>query len=132
MNKREVEQYIPKAIDTIKKVMEDLQTDSKNKEISLPKEFKGYISSFGASLIQSGLFPTIAFFENENANSQSDRSKITEFIFNILDVNGSYKDKKLLDYLLENKDRKENLKEDIENIAIALKLAIRTFKIDKK
>ncbi|EKN42335.1 hypothetical protein CFSAN001627_07407 [Clostridium botulinum CFSAN001627] len=106
--------------------------DEQNKEIKLPKEFKGYISSFGASLIQSGLLPTVAFFEDENANSQSDRSKIAEIIFDILNIGDSYEKNKLLDYLIKNKENEKEIKEDIKNIAIALKLAMRTFKFDDK
>lgn len=126
MNKREIEHYIPLAIESIKKVME---TD---KNIILPKEFKSYVSSFGASIIQSGLLPTVAFFENEGANSEADRKKITEIIFDILKIEYDYNEYKLLDYLLENTNREKVIREDIENIAVALKLAMRTFKSDNK
>ena len=41
-----------------------------------PKVFKGYISSFGAAVIQSGLIPAIIFFENEDNDANADRHKI--------------------------------------------------------
>lgn len=134
MNKREVEKYIPLAIEIIKEVMDsDESKEGKTVEvIELPKEFKGYISSFGASIIQSGLLPTVAFFENKDSKSEADRIKITEMIFNILDIERDYEEYKLLNYLLENKENEKEIKEDIENIAIALKLAMRTFKFSDK
>ena len=41
-----------------------------------PKVFKGYISSFGAAVIQSGLIPAIIFFENEDNDANAYRHKI--------------------------------------------------------
>ena len=49
----------------------------KNKEgvvEAIPSNFKGYISSFGASIIQSGLIPTLAFYsQKENAEEDNRR-----------------------------------------------------------
>ncbi|KEI13759.1 hypothetical protein Z959_02375 [Clostridium novyi B str. ATCC 27606] len=130
MNKKEVEKYIPLAIISIKEAMSNT-TNTAEESLELPKEFKGYISSFGAGIIQSGLLPTVAFFEKEESNSKSDRFKITEIIFKMLNKNKYCKNNKLLDYLLYKEDIEE-VKEDIINIAIALKLAMRTFKFSDK
>ncbi|MCD3350624.1 type III-B CRISPR module-associated protein Cmr5 [Clostridium botulinum D/C] len=130
MNKKEVEKYIPLAIISIKEVMSNT-TNTAEESLELPKEFKGYISSFGAGIIQSGLLPTVAFFEKEDSNSKSYRFKITEMIFKMLAKEKYCKDNKLLNYLLDKEDIEE-VKEDIINIAIALKLAMRTFKFSEK
>ncbi|KGM98506.1 type III-B CRISPR module-associated protein Cmr5 [Clostridium botulinum] len=130
MNKKEVEKYIPLAIISIKEVMSNT-TNTAEESLELPKEFKGYISSFGAGIIQSGLLPTVAFFEKEDSNFKSYRFKITEMIFKMLAKEKYCKDNKLLNYLLDKEDIEE-VKEDIINIAIALKLAMRTFKFSEK
>ncbi|WMJ82283.1 type III-B CRISPR module-associated protein Cmr5 [Clostridium sp. MB40-C1] len=131
MNKREVEKYMPLAINSIIRVMNENESIDKE-SLELPKEFKGYVSSFGAGIIQSGLLPTVAYFENKDSNSKADRSKITEMIFSMLNKKESYKTYKLLDYLLDNKEDIGEIKENILNIAIALKLAMRTFKFSDK
>lgn len=68
MNKREIEKQIPIAIDLIDEFMkkrnfkkDDKEDDKKLKGIA--KEYKGYISNFGASIIQSGLLSTVAFLK---------------------------------------------------------------------
>lgn len=112
MNK--IEKYIPKAIEAVKK-----NIALENGEV--PKEFNGYISSFGASIRQAGILPTVLFFENKNASSQEDRSKILRAIEYILGI----KESQIDDVALERK-------KDIETAAVALKLAIRTFKLKRQ
>lgn len=41
-----------------------------------PKAFKGYFASFAASVIQAGFEPTIIFFADPNASSESDRYRL--------------------------------------------------------
>ena len=50
----------------------------------VPNEFNGYISSFGAQVIQSGLAPAVVFFEDKDANSNEDRGKIIKAIMQIM------------------------------------------------
>ena len=51
-----------------------------------PKVFKGYISSFGAAVIQSGLIPAIIFFENEDNDANADRHKIIGVLKDIINA----------------------------------------------
>lgn len=117
MSKKRIEDYIPKAI----KLLNEEFPDGK-----ISKAYNGYISSFGASIIQSGLKPTLAVFENTNASTQEDKSYLTKLILKLLP---NSKGNSLLKYVLENKDQEEALKNEIIDIAIALKLSIRTFKL---
>jgi CRISPR-associated protein Cmr5 len=120
MSKKTIEKYIPEAM----RVLKEEFSDDK-----IPSAYNGYISSFGASIIQSGLLPTLALFEKKDAPTKEDKSKLTELILKILNENSNYNT--LLEYVLDSKDDKLYLKQKILDISIALKLSIRTFKLDK-
>ena len=107
--KKRVEEYIPEALKALKDV-----GIVKNGKFS--KEYNGYISSFGASIRQAGLLATIMFYSAEDSGASQDRKKIIEAIEQIIGVND----------LKNHIDKKSQ----IEQAAIALKLAIRTFKKD--
>ena len=42
-------------------------------DYSYPSTFNGYISSFGASLVQAGLLPTVIFFERTDSGAEQER-----------------------------------------------------------
>ncbi len=119
MSKKNIEKYIPKAME----VLNDTFSDGK-----FPSSYNGYISSFGASIIQSGLLPTLALFENKDANTKEKKQLLTNLILKILDNN--HQENTLLQYVLSSKDDKNYLKKQILDISIAIKLSIRTFKKD--
>ena len=118
MSKKNIEKYIPRA-------MEVLNETFPNGVI--PSAYNGYISSFGASVLQSGLLPTLALFESTNSSAKENKEYLTYMIFQIL--TDKKDDISLLRYVLDN--NKELLKPKIMDIAIAIKLSIRTFKLDK-
>jgi len=118
MSKRGVESYIPKVMSVLK----DEFSDGK-----IPSAFNGYISSFGASVMQSGLLPTLALFENTNASTKENKEYLTYLIIRVLTEKND--DISLLNYVLKNNETL--LKPKIMDIAIAIKLSIRTFKLDK-
>ena len=117
MSKKRIENYIPKAIELLNKEFP---------EGKIASAYNGYISSFGASVIQSGLKPTLAVFENANASTKEDKSYLTKLILKLLpNTQGA----SLLKFVLANKLNEEALKEEILDIAVALKLSIRTFRL---
>ena len=122
MSKKNVEAYIPKALE----VLEEYYPNR-----VIPSAYNGYIASFGASIVQSGLLPTLALFENENNQdrTRADRSVLTKNILKVLDDN--YPDNSLLRYVIESEENRELLKQKIIDISIALKLTIRTFRLDR-
>jgi CRISPR-associated protein Cmr5 len=97
----------------------------------IPSAYNGYISSFGASIIQSGLMPTLALFENENNQDKTkeDKSVLGKHILKILDKR--HEDDSLLRYAIYYQGNQAILKQNIIDISIALKLTIRTFKLKK-
>lgn len=131
MNKNKVEDQIPISIELIKEFIEDEQFYKKSDENfgKIPNEYKGYISNFGASINQSGLIATVAFFESDDSQAKEDRKILTKLILKVM---CKYKNLELEDsstllkYVIENRDN-INVKEDIVNTAIAVKLAMKVF-----
>ncbi|MEA3491493.1 MAG: type III-B CRISPR module-associated protein Cmr5 [Campylobacterota bacterium] len=123
MSKKSIERYIPKAIKVLDATFDDGV---------IPSAYNGYISSFGASVMQSGLLPTLALFENTNASTKENKEYLSYLIVNILRDNRD--DVSLLREVLVREERGESrnhLKEQILDISIAIKLSIRTFKLKK-
>lgn len=143
---KKTEKLLPSAIDAAKKY---ITTD--DEKLSVPKQFKGYISSFGASVIQSGLMPTLAFYSDAK-KAKGDRSLLIPALIFMLFKNEKYsinvdvqntlealemdKEKDLksrihifFNWLLEtNKANPELLRNELMDASIALKLALRIFR----
>jgi CRISPR-associated protein Cmr5 len=120
MSKKTIERYIPKAMEVLSIAFSDG---------IVPSSYNGYISSFGASIIQSGLKPTLALFENKNASTKEEKHLLTSLILEILNKNT--KETSLLRYILDNSKDEQYLKQQIMDISIAIKLSIRTFTLKK-
>lgn len=119
---KKLDRLIPLAIDA---AGENLAKNGK-----IPKEYNGYISSFGASA-RSGLKPAVAFFENKNADSMQDKTKLMKTVLGIIckyrQINPM--PATLMEYVLTHQTD-GFLKKDVMDAATALKLAIRTFDLD--
>ena len=121
-----INELIPKALEAIKN---SKMADDSNK---VDKEYKGYIASMGASIIQSGLIATLAFYSNEQSGSADKRLKLLDAVIKTFVAPDS--NEKLLQYVLSqtdigrNKAEKDKFEKQISNTLIALKLALRTFK----
>ena len=108
------------------------------------------ISSFGASVIQSGLLPTLAFYSDAK-KSEGNRSLLIPAMMDVMFESESYpvneNVKKLLETISNNKEKlpeemhllfawllennrqnPEKLKKELMDSSIAIKLALRTFK----
>lgn len=109
---KRVEELIPKALEAAKMLEENG---------AINKAYNGYIATFGASIRQAGLLPTILFFSKESDSTKADRTKILRAIEQILGV-----PKEQLPTFAQ---RDPKAKEKIIDAAVALKLAIRAFKL---
>lgn len=157
MNEK-INSLIPKAIQKIKlskmEKMVRVEKDGNVVEINgkpvmegiVDKEYKGYISSMGASILQTGLFATIAFYANDSGKSAKS-SYLLDAILRL--INPDYQENdKLITYVIEKSLKPNVTKNDIEisnlsfnklylieeeitDALIALKLALRTFKLSK-
>lgn len=114
-------------------------------------EFKGYIASLGAAIVQSGLLPAMIFFGNDS-DTAKDRKKIEKALRHVLWKASESKTIRFEDsafkqplahYLLALDERKstgtgqsdfetekETLYRDILKATVALKLALRLFAKD--
>ena len=85
--------------------------------------FKGYISGFGASLVQAGLLPTVIFYES-GSDEAKDRKNLIDALKMMLDINTE----QLSRFILER--GKANDQAFINKVAqamVALKLALRMY-----
>ena len=125
-----VNELIPKALTAIK----DCRIAGADGTVE--KEYKGYIASMGASIIQSGLIATLAFYSNEQSQAEGKRLKLLEAI-KLLIAPSSGANIKLLAFVLlqtgdgKNKTEIGKIEKQISDALIALKLALRTFKQDE-
>ncbi|MGA0560700.1 type III-B CRISPR module-associated protein Cmr5 [Larkinella sp. VNQ87] len=96
-----------------------------NADGTVTDEFTGYIASFAAACIQSGLLPAVAFFENSDSQAQQDRSKLVDALKRMLPQPPP---QTLFAYLrdLGSTDLRE-IEIDLREAIVALKLALRTF-----
>ncbi len=139
---RKVNELIPKAIEAISK------TGIANGSGVVEKEYKGYISSMGASILQSGLIATLAFYSKNTEGSGAKRTKLLDAIFILIENNeNNRKNETLLKYILKktkaansgdtvkvselNHTKLKNFEQKISTSLVALKLALRTYKIIK-
>jgi CRISPR-associated protein Cmr5 len=109
---RAIEDYIPKALDAI----EALNIANDKGEVA--KQFNGYIASFGASMRQAGLLATVLFYSNANSNAEKEREKVVYAI-----------EKMIGHTIVSDNQVNKTTRAKVENAAIALKLAIRTYKL---
>lgn len=93
-------------------------------------QYNGYIASFGAAIIQSGLLPAVIFFENSSANSEQDRTRVIKALVYILKhyYKLEHVSNPLRTYLLQEDHNTSGILKNVNHAAAALKLALRTFK----
>lgn len=92
------------------------------------KEFKGYTSSFGVAVVQMGLYPALLIFEDENAGTKGDRSKLAKALRIFLNEK-DHNVKKLSELYVELKvEERKLMQKRVNEALVALKLALRIYK----
>ena len=85
--------------------------------------FKGYISGFGASLVQAGLLPTVIFYEADSLEA-----KERKFLIDALKTLMGIETDKLARYILEKgKANDQTFIKDVTQAMVAMKLALRMY-----
>ena len=119
MNKKKIADYMLRADAAIQAV------EIVNKDGNIASEFGGYISSFGAAIVQSGLLPTIAFFSRTSTSSKEDKGQVVKAIAHILGESDLFKK-------VKDTPDDSTLFQNIVHAAIALKLVLRTYPLTKE
>ena len=131
MNKRLIEELIPIAIDALK--TPEIKIVDNN---TISNVYKGYIASFGTSVVQAGLRQSVAFFSVKGAATQEEegRLKIMNLICKVLRQAGKIdvSVKTLGEYVNDAETDQSKAKGYILDAAVACKMAIRSYKIVKK
>ncbi len=143
---KNLEDILPKAIQAIDRNIKNHRNDA------VKKEYEGYFSSFGASIIQSGLIPTLAFYsDGGNADPDTTEFRRNQFLQAIMYILDKDSNKQLLEYVLENVysdfnygninydfirnkpdvKKMSKIRHKIIDASIALKLALRSYKLEK-
>lgn len=100
---------------------------------SINKSYNGQIAAFSVSVAMSGLKPALALYMNGSSSSDVDKTKIIDLLAAMYgkehgeNLNG----KTFYDNVIKEMDNKkiEQYRESIIEYAIALKLAVRTYKL---
>jgi CRISPR-associated protein Cmr5 len=119
MNRKRIERLIPEA-------MSELQTlvDRNGK---IPKAYDSYIAVFGPSVITSGLKMTVMFYEGDEK-----KKKINEIFWNLLQNERDTGNAESLTDYLQKHHTDPAVRAVLLDIAVACKLAVRTFELDKE
>ena len=127
MNKRKIDELIPDAYKALKEVgiVEDNKID---------KAWRGKIASFGASIAMGSLLAAVCFFSVKSEKTKvDDKSKLADAIFLLLDNSEKAGSSRLFEYVEKNlkAGKERRAKENILNAAIALKLAMNLYDLEK-
>lgn len=95
------------------------------------KEYKGYISSFGTAVLQSGLKVAVALFSDSSSGGEQSKLPIMNGVLDLLMLSDEDKKKynTLMEYVIDH--HHNGIRTKVLDATIALKLALRTFEFDK-
>ncbi|RYC70037.1 type III-B CRISPR module-associated protein Cmr5 [Spirosoma sordidisoli] len=98
----------------------------------IPAVYRGYVSSFGVDVRQSGVLPTLLLYKATDANTHEKEARplVVELIGKLLDQPSP---QAFVNHAFACNDtpaRRNKLRREVMNAAVALKLAMRTFPFD--
>ena len=118
MNKKYIDKLIPKAV-------KELNTLVKKGKID--KVYQGYLASFGATVIQSGLLQTVLFY-----SAKEDKNKVIKIMYKLIKEDLKATQPTMEEFLLtDNNHKNYTVKNKILEANIACKLSIRTFELEE-
>lgn len=97
------------------------------------ESFNSQIAAFSVAVAMSGLKPAMAIYYDRDNNSSIDKSMIIDLLANMYSKENSFlnKDDFFKEVIYAEGEKEQTLRNTIIEYAIALKLAIRTFKFKK-
>lgn len=118
-----VEKLIPIAIEAAREKLAD-------RNGVIQKVYNGYISAFGATVIQAGVLPAVANLEKDTDRTKGSRRLIADALLYILRNIGYTILEGDLTRTSINYQNFSSFKKDLLDATTALKLAVRTFKLE--
>ncbi|MBO7254714.1 MAG: hypothetical protein J6V36_05375 [Clostridia bacterium] len=107
----------------------------KNYYGTIPKTFRGHISSFGAAVTMGSFKAAVAFF-SQQAGAKVERHALLETMYYITNItDNSWKSaQKIAEEIINKTDKAEinKMKDDFINASLALKLAMNAFELVEK
>ncbi|HEL9598803.1 TPA: hypothetical protein U0J99_001323 [Streptococcus suis] len=128
MNKNEVNKMLPQAVALLK---------AEFPKGRIPNEYRGYISTFGAAVLMGSLAAAVAFNSDGKASTKGSRPALMKMILDLLketygDTDPELKKStRLFDYVTDQFQNPE-VKDKVLNAAIAIKLGMNLFEIEKE
>ncbi|MBK9152249.1 MAG: hypothetical protein IPM26_15240 [Saprospiraceae bacterium] len=127
---RRFEKHLERAISVAQKLA--------NSPGVIDERMKADISSFGSALLHNGLLPAIALFSDSSSGSGKRRVKLTNAVFYVLESELTlplylkHDSTLLLNKAIATPEaQRDHLRNQIMDAAMSLKLAIRTFKLER-
>lgn len=123
----------PKLIEIALKCLADSETNQGIvKQNKIPTKYKGYVASFGGTVVQIGIMPAcMAFCVDDN------KKKVAALMFAIYCDRYNIDDNEGLDVYLKgnwnsgwNKAFQKTFRDRMTRVAVSLKLALRTYEFD--
>lgn len=98
------------------------------------KIYNGYIASFGAGVVQSGLLATLAIFHHNTDSGEAPKKPLMDALLSILKEHHAglpaiEPQDTLFLYAVRHADHLPLIQRRVTEAAVALKLAIRTFEL---
>ena len=123
MNKRQVEEYLPRALEALNSPESKIARDGK-----IPRSFRGQISSFGAAVTMGSFKAAVAFF-SDNGSADVPRSELIRAMYFV--VHGAWKTAEAIcgEVLRWKQSELFAEKECFLNASVALKLAMNAFEL---
>jgi len=125
MEQTNIDKLIPLAYTAVQAHLE--------KKGQVSRQYHGYIASFGASVIQSGMLAALLFNHNEEGREEQDRKAAMNAIYAVIkqlpDYHGyqGHEKDNLLNYYRARGKAVQRLDKQILDAATAIKLVLRVF-----
>ncbi len=129
MNNKNIEKMIPLAMDALSCNKKEKQLKIVNEQNEIPSNYTGYVAAFAATVIQSGLLPTLTFYNQPDKSRQKIISLFIQ-VLNAMPFGENLSGNDLLKdmAILYQGDGKLKWKSYFLETATACKLAMKTFK----
>ncbi len=130
------ERFVPQAINLLKEDSGRSNSDffcrDPENGVLAKGVYEGYIASFGTMVKTAGLLPAVLIFSDTSGRGDQSKRPVVEAILKIIkDSRSEWSNASSLLELVKDNPRNPVLRKAVMDAAVALKLAFRTFKMDK-